>query len=102
LDEGYDMCGASFLNRPPHPYYAGNFYWAKSSYIKRCRKLIDPKENNFVPQFEEQPHLRFDVECWNGSGNPKYFDLHPGEDNRWYSPPENYREDLKNIFVYRT
>lgn len=102
LEEGYDLVGAAFLNNPPHPYMAGNFFWATSDYIKRCVQLKDPREVDFKPQFSEQPHMRFDAECWNGSGNPKWYELNPGPHERWYSPPETYREDLKDKFVYRT
>lgn len=99
LDEGYDTCGASYLNNPPYPFYAGNFFWAKASYLRKCRRLKTPLENNFQPQFEGQPHHRFDWECWHGSGNPKAYDLHPGVENRWYGHPYSYRNDL---FIYNT
>jgi len=102
LDEGYELVGGGFLNNPPFPYFAGNFFWARSSYIKRCQKLIDPKENDFAPQMDKQPHLRYDIECWHGSGNPKWFDLHPGEHERWYLPPETYRKDKEDFWIYRT
>jgi hypothetical protein len=102
LDEGYDTCGSPFLNNPPYPFYAGTFFWAKASYLRRCKKLLTPQESNFTPQFEGQPHHRFDLECWNGSGNPKWFDLNPGPENRWYASPEHYRDDMKNIWIYRT
>ena len=91
LDEGYDLCGASFLDNPPHPFYAGNFFWAKASYLRRCKRLKPPPENGFKPQFSGQPHHRYDYECWHGSGNPKAYDMHPGPENRWYWPPELYR-----------
>ena len=91
LDEGYDTCGASFLNNPPHPFYAGNFFWAKASYLRRCKRLKSPVENDFQPQFSGQPHHRYDYECWHGSGNPNAYDLHPGPDNRWYWPAYLYR-----------
>lgn len=94
LDEGYDTCGAAFLPNPPYPFYAGNFYWAKASYLRRCKRLKSPPENDFKPQFEGQPHHRFDLECWNGSGNPKWYEMHPGEVNRWYLPPSSYRQDV--------
>ena len=99
LDEGYDMCGAAFLDNPPHPFYAGNFYWAKASYLRKCRHMETPEYTNFLPQFSHQPHHRFDWECWHGSGNPRAYDLHPGVDNRWYLPPETYRND---VWSYRT
>ena len=102
LDEGYDLVGAGFLNNPPYPYFAGNFFWARASYIRRCQKLIPPNEVDFKPQFKEQPHLRYDLECWQGSGQPKWFDFHPGQHERWYLPPETYREDLKDVWTYNT
>ena len=84
LDEGYETCGAAFLSEDQYPFYAGNFYWAKTSYLKRCKRLKTPAENNYQPQFPPQPHHRFDLECWHGSGNPKWYDMDPGERNRWY------------------
>lgn len=102
LDEGYETCGAAFLNNPPYPFYAGNFFWAKASYLRRCRRLLTPPENGYKPQFAGQPHHRYDLECWHGSGNPKWYDMNPGPSDRWYLPPEAYREDMKEVFVYRT
>jgi hypothetical protein len=98
LDEGYDTCGASFLTADspsltcgPYPIYAGNFWWAKASYLRKCRILKTPEENNFQPQFIGQPHHRFDYECWHGSGNPKAYDMHPGPERRWYWPANMYQ-----------
>ena len=91
LDEGYDTCGASFLDNPPHPFYAGNFFWARASYLRKCKKLKSPVDNNFQPQFSGQPHHRYDYECWHGSGNPKAYDMHSGPENRWYWPAYMYR-----------
>ena len=92
LDEGYDTVGCAYLNNPPYPFYAGTFFWAKSSYLRKCRRLDTPESNNYVPQFAGQPHHRFDYECWIGSGDPKWYDMHPGQDNRWYLPRETYAE----------
>ena len=91
LDEGYDTCGASFLDNPPHPFYAGNFFWARASYLRKCKRLKSPVDNNFQPQFSGQPHHRYDYECWHGSGNPNAYDMHSGPENRWYWPPYLYR-----------
>lgn len=101
LDDGYETCGAAYLHGNITEFYAGNMYWAKSSYIKRCKRLQTPPKVNFKPQFDTEPHHRFDVEVWHGSGKPKFFDLHPGKDRRWYEPPESYRDDLKDVWVYR-
>jgi len=102
LDEGYETAGASYLYGNPTEFYAGNTYWAKASYIRRCKRLLTPPEVDFKPQFDTEPHHRYDVEVWHGSGKPKFFEMHPGPDRRWYEPPESYREDLKDIWVYRT
>jgi hypothetical protein len=99
LSEGYETCGAGYLreeeNIPNYNFYAGNFFWAKSSYVNRCKDLKTPPEVDFKSQFEGQDNLRYDLEYWHGSGKPKYFDLHPGPDKRWYCLPETYRHDLK-------
>ena len=51
---------------------------------------------------EGQPHLRYDLEPWHASGNPKWYEMHSGQHERWYLPPETYREDLKDTFIYNT
>lgn len=104
FDEGYDTVGASWQKGEcKKPYYAGNFFWARSSYIPRCQKLIAPPEVDFKSQFEGQPHLRYDLEIWHGSGNPNAYDMH--KDSRyqcWYETPQSYREDMKDLFIYNT
>ena len=97
LEEGYDLVGAAYGG-----YFAGNFFWANSSYIQRCQQLKTPPEVEFRPQMEGQPHLRYDLEPWHASGNPKWYELHSGQHERWYLPPESYREDLKDTFIYNT
>lgn len=100
LDEGYDTCGASFLAHEQYsPFYAGNFFWARTSYLRRCKRLKTPAENNFQPQMGHPYHHRYDLEYWHGSGNPKWYDMHPGaypgEKNfRWLQPAHTYRNDL--------
>lgn len=47
-----------------YPYFAGNFWWAKSSYL---RGLQDPLIAT-----------RYDAEVWIGSGHPTVIDLMPG------------------------
>ena len=106
LDEGYDLVGAAYLDNDQEDvnahYFAGNFFWARSSYINKCQKLKEPPEIDFKPQMPNQPHLRFDLEPWHSSGNPKWFELNPGKHQRWYLPPETYRQDLQDTFVYNT
>ena len=96
LDEGYETCGAGYMreeeNVPSYNFYAGNFFWAKSSYINRCRDLKTPPEVNFESQFEGQTEMRYDAEYWHGTGKPKWYDLDPGPAKRWYRSPEMYRK----------
>jgi hypothetical protein len=102
LDEGYDIVGAAYLNNQPTPFFPGTFFWAKASYLRKCRRLLTPPENNFKPQFENQPHHRYDLECWHGSGEPKWFEMHQGLSDRWYLPPSTYRNDLNSTWIYNT
>lgn len=108
LDEGYDLVGAAYTDNTEEfnpnitHYFAGNFFWAKSSYIKKCQQLITPPEVNFKPQMKDQPHLRYDLEPWHASGNPKWYEMHSGKHERWYLPSETYRDDLKDKFIYST
>lgn len=110
LDEGYDTCGASFILNPGHyhsingrtsnPIYAGNMFWARASYLRKCIKLKKPTEVGFSPQISACDHHRYDWEFWHGSGEPKAFDLHPGknpgsQDLRWTLGSETYRLDRK-------
>jgi hypothetical protein len=102
LDEGYDTVGAAYLNNPPYPFYPGTFFWAKASYLRKCKRLLSPAEAEFKPQFDGQPHHRFDLECWHGSGNPKWYEMNPGPDRRWYNPPAAYRRDMQGMIVINT
>ena len=106
LDEGYELVGAAYLDNAQEDenvhYFAGNFFWTRSSYIKRCHQLKSPPEVEFKPQMPNQPHLRFDLEPWHASGNPKWFEMHPGPHQRWYKSPETYREDSKDRWIYNT
>jgi len=108
LDEGYDTVGAAYLPDPPYGFYPGTFFWAKASYIRKCRRLLPPPEADFKPQFEGQPHHRFDMECWIGSGKPNWYEMHPGPSGRWYSPASYYRNDIveepkpAGLWSYRT
>ena len=101
LDQGYDTVGAGWVYPTPvyiHPFFAGNFYWASSDYIKRLKEYKKPSDVDYEPQFDysRQPQPipnkhRYDPEIWSGSGNPDFFDLHPGPHERWVWPPRMYR-----------
>lgn len=64
LCQGYDTYGSYRLPPPPHPYYlyAGNFWWARSKYIKQ------------LPTFDlENIKERFFAEEWLYKAQPKDF-----------------------------
>jgi hypothetical protein len=74
LAEGYDTAGCHWLtpdehHNPPNrpvttPMYAGNFWWARASYLR----ALPPPGNEYRHRAEE----------WIGLGNPKAADLLPG------------------------
>ena len=108
LNEGYELVGAAYQDntQPFDPnaihYFAGNFFWAKSSYIKRCQQLVEPPTVDFKPQMKGQPHLRYDLEQWHSSGDPKWYEMHSGGHERWYLPQETYRQTNNDMFIYST
>ena len=108
LDEGYELVGAAYsdntkpFNDEETHYFAGNFFWTKNSYIKRCKQLQPPPDVLFEPQMKNQPHLRYDLEVWQSTGKPNWFEMHTGSHNRWYLPPEDYRDDLNDVWRYTT
>lgn len=61
LMEGYEMCGCKLVeNHRAFPmHYSGNFWWAKSEYIRRC------------PPVEGLNHQdRYQAEFWSCKGSP--------------------------------
>lgn len=74
LDDGYDAVGCHWLTPEKHhappvyvvpsPFYGGNFWWARSSYLRRL-----------PPVAAERRH---DAEKWIGLGQPRAYDLLPG------------------------
>lgn len=76
LDQGYDTVGVNFLQKP-YPHYSGNFWWAKSGYIRSLPKLVLPSTIDFKKQlFESVEEYRHEAEMWIGYNNPKYATLH--------------------------
>ena len=91
LDQGFDTVGTNFINQPflgadlkPRDWnhYSGNFWWARSSYIKQLEKL--PHPDSYVPGTEskltgypidQNNHYRFDHEAWIASGRPKWYEI---------------------------
>lgn len=87
LEQGFDTAGIFLqkevqlnklgINVGKNKYhYAGNFWWAKSSYIKKLNPLKNPKDAYYQPQITVFSNLmipnkhRFDAEFWVGMCNP--------------------------------
>lgn len=94
-------CSGTNWNTEPWPHFSGNFWWARSDYVKKLDTLIHPEDKlaRGFTQFKQHPtnpHWRFDNEAWIGSKNPRYHEiarsLVPGE--RHYQeryPRSNYQ-----------
>ena len=68
----YDVVGMHWItprqfsfNKVPNPFFAGNFWWARSEYVARLPEIDLAGERHVA-------------EGWLGQGNPKVLDLHPG------------------------
>lgn len=68
-----DTAGINFRSLP-WPHYSGNFWWAKSSYIKKLPKI--KKRNNSLNESSQFGNYtggwnyRWDAEAWIGMANP--------------------------------
>jgi len=77
-----DVVGVNYMNEP-YPHFSGNYWWAKSNYIKTCPPIIKPIGNKFqksqfgFEHYTEIPYsYRFDAEFWLGLNHPKVKSLH--------------------------
>ncbi len=68
LSKGFDVVGYTRCERPM-PHFQGNFWWAKSSYI---RKLDDPRKITFIPSVANQGE-RHKCEFWVLSKPGKFY-----------------------------
>lgn len=68
LTKGYDVVGYTRCERPL-PHFQGNFWWAKSSYI---RTLDDPRKVKFIPSVANQGE-RHKCEFWVLSKPGKFY-----------------------------
>jgi predicted O-methyltransferase YrrM len=77
LEHGYDTVGVNLLENPLH--YSGNFWWSKSSYIKKLKP---------VPKFVN----RIDAELWICSGSPSACEVFNSNINHYLDeyPEDNY------------
>jgi len=95
LHQGYDTVGALWRGDYHYPHYSGNFWWAKSSYIKQLPAFRKPSENNYQSQFgfADVPHKE-DAEFWLGLARPKAYCFHKYTVDHYQHlyPPELYRK----------
>jgi hypothetical protein len=95
LDNGHDTAGVLWRGNYHHLHYSGNFWWAKSSYIKKLPTVRMPVENNYFGQFGLGPpgYLhKMDAEFWIGLGNPKAYSFQEFTVDHYTTryPPELY------------
>lgn len=99
LDRGYDVSGVNWWDAYGAWHFPGNFWWAKSSYLKTLPELVPPhtvdyKRQLTVGSFDDEWY-RAEAEVWIGLNNPKAYSIY-----RWsksFQPgwtaikPEEYR-----------
>ena len=90
LDQGFETVGTNFINEPflgidrqirNWNHYSGNFWWARSSYIKRLKPLPHPNSYILGTPSEltgysiDKTNYRFDHEAWIASGKPNFCEI---------------------------
>ena len=95
LDNGHDTAGVLWRGNYHHLHYSGNFWWARSSYIKKLPEVRMPVENNYFGQFGLGPpgYLhKMDAEFWIGLGNPNAYSFQEFTVDHYITryPPELY------------
>jgi hypothetical protein len=96
LDEGFDCCGVNWLGNFEPPYFAGNYFWASSDYV---RTLVVPKNVDFtLPANEIFIIERCWYEGWIGRSNRKInqYNFHNNQKAFYLTKIEEceYRSDL--------
>jgi hypothetical protein len=109
LSQGYETSSINWTDAP-WPHYSGNFWWARSNYIRRLSKIQDPSTiafgsvSRYLPQLPpvvlDSGNYRYEHEAWIGSNKPRHAELFasPGRTDQSYHyrfeyPPTNYRKD---------
>lgn len=91
LDEGYDTCGTNYihgnflgidLKTRNWKHYSGGFWWTRSSYVKRLKRLTHPDDyvmgsvSDLTGYTIDRNTYRFDHEAWIASGDPRWSEIH--------------------------
>lgn len=97
LNEGYDTCGVNWNANHEYPHYAGNFWWARSEYLKSLPPFTYPDPDTITwdsPSiFGFNNTYRHDAEYWLGMNEPKAYSIYDsGVDHySYYYPSFLYR-----------
>lgn len=109
--KSYDICGVEWRIEP-HPHFAGNFWWANSSYIKNNLKkysINSTQVSNNKSLFEDsifdhqKNNEKLKCEFWiSNSPNCNYFSFHQANNNLYQNPYyiQNYMNIQKNVWPY--
>jgi hypothetical protein len=101
LENGYDLVGTNIIEKP-WLHSSGNFWWSKSSYVKKLDPLIHPENylwgtpSKLTGAILDGGNFRYDHEAWIGSGNPTWFEIasSPGKQTPGWHFENNYPADL--------
>lgn len=80
LENGYDLVGTNVIEQP-WLHTSGNFWWSKSSYIKKLKSLVNPLDYKWGTVSEytgatlDGGNFRYDHEAWIASGQPTWFEI---------------------------
>lgn len=99
LESGYDLVGTNIIEQP-WLHSSGNFWWSKSSYIKKLAPLVHPESlpwgtpSKLTGAILDGGNFRYDHEAWIGSGNPTWFEIAstPGKQTPGWHFENNYPE----------
>jgi len=81
IQHNFDTVSANYFSNPPH--YSGNFWWSRSKYISRLKKL--PSKGDYI-----------DPEMWLCKSHPRYYSFYNTHPRVWcYN--KNY--DMPNLKV---
>lgn len=90
LDQGHDTCGTNYISVPfmgadlktrDWQHYSGGFWWARTSYIKRLKRLTHPDQyvmgavSEYTGYTIDKNLYRFDHEAWIASGRPQWAEI---------------------------
>lgn len=99
LESGYDLVGTNIIEQP-WLHSSGNFWWSKSSYIKKLDPLQSPEQyawgspSKLTGAILDGGNFRYDHEAWIGSGNPTWYEIAstPGKNTPGWHFENNYPE----------